>query len=148
MIIQLDPNSTDMERWAANTDGIREKFGTALCQAFLIPNKNIRVDDVERDKGIIYLCALPPYGKNVIDSLNGTAPDALARMKAVRRCCSDIRLNVETITLGNFGLKIEDRLMDPRWNKTYVWPDSDSDKGQYWTTPIMQGDKPYYCPSG
>ncbi len=103
---------------------------------------------MDRDKGIIYLCVLPPYGKNVVDSLNGSAPDAVVRMQAVRKCCNDVRVNVESITLGEFGLNIEDRLMDPRWNKTYVWANSNSDEGEYWSTPIVQGDKPYYCPSG
>jgi hypothetical protein len=147
VIIQLELNSTNMDRWAANTDGIREQFGSDLCRAFLIPDKKIRVNDIDRDKGIIYLCVVPPYGKNVIDSLNGTAPDALQRMEALRKCCRDLHANVESITLGEFGLEIEDRLMDPKWNKNYVWP-SNPDEGNYWATPIDQGGKPYYCPSG
>jgi hypothetical protein len=148
MIIQLDINNSNIEQWVVNQDGIREKFGTDLCQAFGIPKKNIRVANVDRDKGIIHLGVLPPYGKNVIDNLNGVAPDAAARMQAVRKCCNDVRANVESITLGEFGLKIENRLMDERWNKVYVWPNSDPSEGEYWPTPIQQGGEPYYCPSG
>jgi hypothetical protein len=148
IIIRLEVNNNNMDRWVANTDGIREQFGATLCRAFLIPNKNIRVDRVEGDEGIIYLCVLPPYGKNVIDSLNGSAPDALSRIEAVRKCCRDLNANIESITLGEFGLKIEDRLMDPRWNKKYIWPNSKPDEGHYWANPIMQGGRPYYCPSG
>ena len=148
MVIQLDMSNTDIEQWIGNQDGIQDKFGTNLCQAFGIPNKNIRVANVDRDKGIINLCVLPPFGKNVIESLNGSAPDAVARMQAVRKCCNDVRANVESITLGEFGLKIENKLMDPRWNKVYVWPNSDKSEGQYWSTPIQQGGEPYYCPSG
>jgi hypothetical protein len=137
-----------MDRSEANLDRIREEFGAALCRAFLIPDTNIRVENIERDKGIIYLCVLPPYGKNVIDSLNGTASDAVRRMEAVRKCCRDVNAKVESITLGEFGLKFEDRLMDPRWNKTYVWSTSDPNEGQYWANPINQGGRPYHCPSG
>jgi len=137
-----------MDRWVANTDGIREQFGAALCGALQIPEKKIRVDNVDRDKGIIYLFVQPPYGKKVIDSLNGTATDAASRMQAVRKCCGNFNANVESITIGEFGLKIEDRLMDPRWNKNYIWSNDNPNEGHYWANPIMRGDKPYYCPSG
>lgn len=148
VIIQLELNKTNMERWDVNSDGIRERFGAALCQAFGIPDKKIRVDRVDRDKGIVYLCVQPPYGKNVVDGLNGTDPDAAARMKAVRQCCLDLNANIESITLGEFGLKVEDKLMDPRWNKIYIWPGENIPEGQLWSQPIMTGGQPYYCPSG
>lgn len=141
-------DTTDIDRWVSNNDGIREKFGAALCQAFLIPSKCIRVENVERDKGILNLCVLPPYGKIVVDSLNGSAPDAVARMKAVRKCCKDVHANVESITLGEFGLQIQNKLMDPKWNKVYIWPNEDPNTGHHWQTPIIQGGKPYHCPSG
>jgi hypothetical protein len=53
----------------------------------------------------------------VIDSLNGTAPDSAAGIEALRKCCLSVNLNIETITLVDFGLKIEDRLMDLQWNR-------------------------------
>ncbi|CAF4255159.1 unnamed protein product, partial [Rotaria sordida] len=111
-----------MKQWAINTDGIQERFGVALCQAFGKPPKYIRVDSIDSDEAIINIYIRPPYGKNVIDSLNGTAPAAAVRMQAVRKCCCDFNANVESITLGEFG--------------------------QYWLNPIDQGGKPYYCPSG
>ncbi|CAF1207748.1 unnamed protein product [Adineta steineri] len=73
--------------------------------------------------------------------------DALAEMEAMHKCCKDIDENVESITLGEFGLEIEGRLMDPRWDKNYVWSSKDS-AGEYWENPRNQGGKPYYCPSG
>lgn len=148
VIIQLELNVTDIQRWEANVDGIQEQLGAALCRAFRIPDKKIRVDRVEGDKGMIYLRVQPPYGKNVIDGLNGTDPDAAARMKAVRQCCLDLNANIESITLGEFGLKIEDKLMDPRWNKIYIWPGETVPEGILWAQPIMQGGRHYYCPSG
>ncbi|CAF3008535.1 unnamed protein product [Rotaria sp. Silwood2] len=146
--IRLDADRTDMKQWAVNTDGIQERFVAALCQAFAIPTQSIRVDSIESDEAMIYMYIEPPYGKVVVDSLNGTAPDAAARMQAIRKCCCDLNANVESITLGEFGLKIEDRLMDPRWNKKYAWSNNNPDEGQYWPNPINQGGKPYYCPSG
>ncbi|CAF4594418.1 unnamed protein product [Rotaria sp. Silwood1] len=146
--IRLDTDRTDMKQWAVNTDGIQERFVAALCQAFLIPIKSIRIDSIEPDDGNLFLFVEPPYGKNVVDSLNGTAPDAAARMKAVRKCCCDLNANVESITLGEFNLKVEHRLMDPRWNKKYAWSNNNPDKEQYWANPINQGGKPYHCPSG
>jgi hypothetical protein len=146
--IKLGLDGTNIDKWVANEDGIQQRFAAALCKAFLIPANKIRVENFERDKGVIHLCVLPPFGKNVIDSLNGTALDAAARMDAVRKCCLDFSASIESITLGEFGLKIEDRLMDPRWNKNYVWAHSNRDEGQHWATPIIQGGKPYYCPSG
>ncbi|CAF3537907.1 unnamed protein product [Rotaria socialis] len=148
IIIQLDSDKTDLKQWAANTNGIQEKFSGTLCQAFKIPTQAMRIGGIGIDTGIINLFVQPPYGQNVVDSLNGTAPDALARMNAVRKCCQDLNANVESMTLGEFGLKVEDKLMDPRWNKKYAWPDSPPEQGQYWKTPIDQGGKPYYCPSG
>jgi hypothetical protein len=148
IVIQFEVNTTDMDDWAANKNTIRERFAAGLCEAFMIPEKNIRVDDVDRDKAVVFLRVLPPYGKDVVDSLNGTALDAAARMRAVRKCCVDLNLNVESVTLGEFGLKIEDKLMDPRWNKTYSWSKGDPNDGHFWVTPIDQGGKPYFCPSG
>ncbi|CAF3522358.1 unnamed protein product, partial [Rotaria sordida] len=148
ILIRLDTDRTDMKKWAINIDGIQERFGAGLCQAFGIPSTCIRVDSIDADEAIINMCIRPPYGKNVVDSLNGTAPDAAVRMQAVRKCCCDFNANVESITLGEFGLKIEDRLMDPRWNKKYAWSNDNPDEGQYWSNPINQGGKPYYCPSG
>ncbi len=148
MLVQFEINNTDLDEWADNRDEIHQRFAAGLCRAFHIPEKNIRVDRFERDKGVVHICVLPPYGKDVIDNLHGTAKDAAARMQAVRECCIDLHAHVESMTLGEFGLKIEDKLMDPRWNKTYIWPNSNPNEGEYWSTPINQGGKPYYCPSG
>jgi hypothetical protein len=147
-MFQLDIDKADMDEWDENKDGIRERFASNLCEAFCIPKKKIHVQRVDRENGIIYLCAQPPYGKKVVDSLNGGAKDAAARMKAVRKCCVEIDARVDSITLGEFGLKIENRLMDPRWNKKYCWPPGNVPGEHYWVNPLMYGGKPYHCPSG
>lgn len=148
LIIQLRMDEGEMERWGSNANSLRERFAAALCKAFGIPEKQINVDDVELSKGVIHLIVRPPYGKNVVDSLNGNAEDAASRMAAVRKCCLELDAHVESITLGEFGLEVENRLMDPRWNKKYVRPEEVTADTHYWATPIDQGGKPYFCPSG
>ena len=147
-MIQLEVDKTDMDQWEANSDGIRERFAANLCEAFGIPKKQIRVERVDREKAVIHLVVFPPYGQQVVDGLNGGAKDAAARMRAVRQCCVDIDAQVESITLGEFGLKIEHRLMDPRWNKKYSWPPGNLPGEHYWAKPLIYGGKPYHCPSG
>ncbi|UJR21795.1 hypothetical protein I4U23_024870 [Adineta vaga] len=146
-MIQLDADDAYMNQWDTNKGGIRERFVDNLCEAFGVPKNKIRIIRVDREKAIIHLCVLPPYGKKVVDSLNGGAADAVARMYAVRKCCLDVDAHVESITLGEFGLKIENRLMDPRWNKKYGWAPGEP-QAHFWATPINQGGKPYFCPSG
>ncbi len=148
IMIQLEVDDSDMDQWENNVDGIRERFLANLCEALDIPSENIRMDGVDQNKAMIFLCVLPPYGKIVVDRLNGGAPDAAARMQAVRKCCLDIDANVESITLGEFGLNIEDKLMDPRWNKKYGWPGRTAADEEYWATPLNRGGKSYFCPSG
>ena len=148
LVIQLRMDQGDMTRWASNTGNLRERFAAALCKAFGIPDDQIHVENVELDKGVIHLVVRPPYGKNVVDGLNGNAEDAAARMAAVRICCLELDAHVESITLGEFGLQVENRLMDPRWNKKYVRPEDKEENTHYWATPIDQGGKPYFCPSG
>ncbi|CAF1383711.1 unnamed protein product [Adineta ricciae] len=146
-MFQLEANDAEMDQWVNNTNGIRDVFVRNLCEAFGIPNKKIRFVNVDREKGIVQLRVLPPFGKQVVDGLNGGAVDAHARMQAVRKCCLDINANVESITLGEFGLNIEHRLMDPRWNKAYGWEHGESGT-EFWSTPINRGGRPYFCPSG
>ena len=146
--VQLDVEKANIKKWVTNEDGIRQQLGSGLCQAFQVPDKTIEVDSVEEVNAILNLFALPPHGKSVVNILNGSAADAVERMKAIRQCCRALDINIQSITLGEFDLKIEDKLMDPRWNKTYVWPNEQSEDGQYWKDPINRGGKPYYCPSG
>jgi hypothetical protein len=148
LVIQLRMDEGELERWGDSSNGLRERFAAALCKAFGIPENQINVEDVELSKGIIHLLVHPPYGKNVVDSLNGNAADAASRMAAVRKCCLELDAHVESITLGEFGLKVENRLMDPRWNKKYVRPEEKQEGTESWANSIDQGGKPYYCPSG
>ena len=146
-MFQLEADDAEMDQWVNNTNGIRDVFVRNLCEAFGIPNKKIRFISIDREKGIVQLRVLPPFGKQVVDGLNGGAVDAHARMQAVRKCCLDINANVESITLGEFGLRIEDRLMDPRWNKAYGGGPGETGT-EFWSTPINRGGRPYFCPSG
>jgi hypothetical protein len=66
----------------------------------------------------------------------------------VRKCCLAIKAEIGSITLGDFDLSIDQKLMDPTWNRQYVWTRSDDDDGQYWQKPIDRGGRPYFCPSG
>lgn len=146
--VHLDVDKTDSKQWANNSDGIQQKFCAALCQAMDIPEASASVDNFEADDGTLNITIDPPYGSKVVDGLNGTAPDSVARMQALRRICRAHRIEIHSIVLGEFGLKIEAKLMDPRWNKVYVWPTSPKMEGDYWAKPIDQGGKPYFCPSG
>ena len=146
--ISIHLKGPDFNEWSKNVNGIQEKFSSALCQAFLIPNGSILIIKVDRGSIIISGQVKPPYGKSIIDSLNGTALDSPARIKAVRECCSRFGGTIESITIGEFNLSIGHKLMDPLWNRKYLWAKSDTEKGQYWEKPIDRGGKPYFCPSG
>jgi hypothetical protein len=146
--ITIHLEEVNMNEWLKNVNKIQDKFISALCQAFLIPIGSIRIINVECGSVLIRAYVEPPYGKNVIDSLNGTAPDSPARLKAVRECCLSVKGNVQSITLGKYGLSIDRKLMDPLWNRKYLWFKSDTDEGEYWEKPIDRGGKPYFCPSG
>ena len=138
----------DVKQWSNNSDQIQEKFGAALCEAFLIPLGNIRITGIDSRDGNIQAYVVPPYGKNVIDSLNGTATDSPARIKSVRECCLAFKGKIESIGLGEMGLSIDDKLMDPLWNRKYLWAKSDTEEGEFWEKSIDRGGKPYFCPSG
>lgn len=146
--ISIHMEEMNVNQWANNSDGIQEKFGDALCEAFRIPLGNIRVVGVEADQANIRACVLPPYGKDVIDGLDGTAEDSPMRIKAVRECCVVFKGKIESIRLGDFGLSIDHKLMDSTWNKKYLWSKSEGDEGEYWEKSIDRGGKPYFCPSG
>lgn len=144
--IKLVDVNTD--EWLTNQNGIQDQFIIALCMAFLIPTNKMRVDGFTSTNSTLQIFALPPYGKNVIESLNGTSVDSSARIEAVRKCCSSMHVKVESISLGDCGLNIENKLMDPQWNRKYTFSNEDADGGQYWETPLDRGGKPYFCPSG
>ena len=146
LLIQL--TNVDVEQWSTNANGIREQFGVALCLAFVIPIDQIRIDGFEPDDMTLKAVVLAPYGKTVTDCLNGTAPDSAARIEAIQKCCASMNVKIQTITLGTAGLNIEDRLMDPQWNRKYTFPDEQTEDGEYWVEPLIRGGKPYHCPSG
>ncbi|CAF1526108.1 unnamed protein product [Adineta steineri] len=148
VMFELVRDTSFMNQFKNNSNGVQEQFIKSLCQAFSIPSGKIRMKDIDCDKAIICILISPPYGKGVVDSLIGNSEDAVARMEAICKCCKDIDANVESITLGDFGLEVEGRLMDPRWNKNYVSSSNDRSEGEYWVSPINQGGKPYHCPSG
>ena len=146
--IQLDVNKNDMGPWKDNNNDLRERFCAGLCQAFQIPKGQIQFDRVGPAEGLVHVRVLPPHGAKVADCLNGNALDAAARMKALKKCCRDLHADIESITLGEFGLKVKDKLMDPRWNKEYIWSNVSDPKGSYWKGSLDRGGKPYFCPTG
>ncbi len=146
--ISIHLEGADIDEWSINSNKIQDKFSSTLCEAFRIPDRSIRITGVENGSVIILGYVLPPYGKNIVESLNGTAPDSPMRIEAVRKCCLAVKGKVESITLGEFGLSIDHKLMDPMWNRKYLWSRNDTDEGEYWEKPISRGGKPYFCPSG
>ena len=148
VIIQLITHGWDPETFRENKNNIRQRLAKGLCTALEIPSDNIQVENVDYDKGRVHLRVAHPHGKVVVDALNGNAPDAAKRMAAVKKCCEDLHVPVESITLGEFGLHVENRLMDPRFNKRYVWAHEKGPGLEYWAKPLDYGGKPYYCPSG
>ncbi|CAF3917767.1 unnamed protein product [Adineta steineri] len=148
VMFELVRDTSFMNQFKSNSNGVQERFIEGLCQAFLIPTGNIRMKDIDCDKAIICIIVLPPYGEDVVKILNGGVEDAVARKEAMCKCCRDINANVDSLILGEFGLEIKGELMDPRWNKNYAWSSNDSAGGEYWASPINQGGRPYHCPSG
>ncbi len=146
--ITIHLEEVSMNQWSRNSNQIQDKFISALCQAFLIPIGSISITKIECGSVLIRASVKAPYGKNVIDSLNGNAPDSPARIKAVRECCLSVKGRVESITVGRYGLSINCKLMDPLWNIKYLRPKSNTGEGEYWEKPIDRGGKPYFCPSG
>jgi len=138
----------NINQWSTNTNGIQDQFSVTLCVVLLIPIDKIRVDGLASDNSTLQAYVLPPYGKNVIDNLNDTAPDSTARIEALQKCCLSMNAKIETIKLNDFVLNIEDRLMDPQWNQKYIFLDEECEDGQYWTYPLDRGGKNYNCPSG
>jgi hypothetical protein len=148
MMFRLQTPKSDRNSWTQNDDQFREKFCSGLCRVIGIPPGNIKLKQFDAEGGLIYLYVIAPHGKVVVDRLNGNAPDTAARVVAVRKYFEEQHMKVESLTLGEFGLKVEQRLMDPRFNKTYSGAFEDSGNGVNWTTPINQGGKPYHCPRG
>ncbi|CAF3732250.1 unnamed protein product [Rotaria sp. Silwood1] len=143
------------EKLKATVDNQKEKGHIPIItgdirepSALLIPDGNIRITRVESGSVIVIGYVMPPYGKNVIEGLNGNARDSAARIEAVRQSCSSYNGQVESITLGDFGLSIDHKLMDPAWNRKYLWSPEDPEKGEYWKRSLNRGGRPYFCPSG
>ena len=136
-----------MKHWATNRQNIWERFGADLCRALRIPERQIQVERVDRAPGLVYLRVRPPHGTNVVDRLNGNALDAKDRMEDVRGCLARLNIKVDSLTLGEVGLGIQEDFMDAVWDTTY-WKSGGSDeRAVHWKDPISQGNRPYYCPS-
>ena len=148
MIIRLIINSFDADALRENRNNILQRLAGELCAAFGIPTGKIHVEKVDSDKDRLHLRVLCPHGRDVVGALNGNAPDAAKRMAAVKKCCEELGLPIESVTLGEFGLHVENRLMDERFNKRYAFEHEKGDGLFYWKTPLLYGGKPYYCPSG
>lgn len=138
----------NIDDWSTNLNKVQDLFISALCLAFLLPVDTIRTECFVSANSTLKTVVLPPYGKILIESLNGTAVDSAARIEAVRKCCMSTNVKIELITVGDFGLNIESKLMDPQWNRKYIFADENNESGQYWKEPLIRGGKSYYCPSG
>lgn len=150
--IAIHLEKANYNNWSTNVNGIQDTFTSALCRAFLIPLKSVKSTSVTRveQAGVVIVHALvsPSYGKNVADCLNGTAADSPQRIQAIAQCWDPSNGKIESITLGDTGLSIDNKLMDPKWNKIYRWPSDNDDKADYWSGSIDRGGQSYFCPSG
>lgn len=141
-------DGANIDQWSKNSNHIQEEFSSSLCRALRIPDRSIRISGIESGSVIIHAYVFAPYGINFIDSLNGTAPDSAERIKSFQRCCAAVAADIRSITIGDFALSIDHRLMDQQWNRRYLYSRFDNEKGEYWEGSINRGGKPYFCPSG
>jgi len=68
--ISIHLEGADFDEWSKNSNRIQDKFSSTLCEAFLIPDRSIHITRVENGSVILVAHVLPPYGKNIVDSLN------------------------------------------------------------------------------
>lgn len=74
-----------------------------------------------------------------VNELKKLIDNAIETKKAARH---------EARVLYGCNLNVEANLMDPMWNRVYVWSKSNGPLETYWSGSIDRGNKPYYCPSG
>ncbi len=136
LIMRLD---ADFNTWSSNKSAIQQQFCSALSNAFNLPKDAIRIVRVEQGSAILHARIQPPHGQVVIDKVSNT--------DIIQKCCTKFNSRIYSITLGEFGLTVEKRVMDPRWNKVYVHSHGQPG-GTYWAGSLNRGGKPYFCPKG
>lgn len=140
---------TDSDGSSEVSNEQKDSFKNALSKALDIPEISVEIEEVKVEDKVVHGKFRKPYGKKAVDVFNGTASDSVDRMEKLRVECESFGVKLDTITLGEYNLDVEDRLMDPKWNITYRWPNEPNSTGtNYWDKSLVRGGKPYFCPSG
>jgi hypothetical protein len=129
--------SEDYESWQRSESGASKKsvYIAQICKQLNIPHDAFRIERIEAGSTLVYGVVLPPHGKVVMKyfSVDDAELDSLSQ-----------RDKITMITLGRFGLNVNDQVLFPTWNRVY----SDESGGTYWTGSLDRAGKPYYCPVG
>jgi len=115
-----------------------------------LPPDALTIERVEKGSVILHLVIHPPHGQLVVEQISRhekNDPSSALNVEAIQKCCEKFNSHLHSIILGKYGLTIEKRLMDFKWNKRYVDRHGKAG-GIYWSTPLNRGGKPYFCPEG
>lgn len=94
-----------------------------------------------------------PHGKQVADALSCEPERSnLRREKTqyihrIEHCLSKFKARLYSIAIGDLGLKTDEAVMDPIWNRIYDLPNTNLNT-TYWPDAIDRGGHPYFCPIG
>lgn len=134
LVVTLDEDIAD---WDESKNGARKKdaYITQICRQLNIPPHAFKIERIEAGSTRVYGIVRPPYGEVVLDYFS----------------VDDVELKnlsesgiITSITLGRFGLNVNDQALFPRWNRVYF---SGTD-GTHWTGSLDRAGKPYFCPTG
>jgi hypothetical protein len=137
----------DFETWSKNESAIQQRFCATLSKTFELPADSIRITRVEQGSTILHIIVRPPHGEVIIKKLSSTDSISYKNNDLIEECGKRCDCRIYSIVLGKFGLSVEERVMDPRWNKVYTHSYGQSD-GTFWTGSLDRGGKPYFCPKG
>lgn len=137
----------DFEAWSTNRAAIRQQFCATLSNSLGFPKDTIRITRVEQGSTILRILIVAPYGQDFLEKFSGTDSRTLKHMESLQKCCKKFNSRICSVTLGETGLDIQEKIMDPRWNRTYTY-EYGAPGGTFWTGSIDQGGKPYFCPKG
>jgi len=144
MTLRLDG---DFHRWSTNQSAIRQQFCANLTNIFQLPKDSLRIVRVEQGSAVLHIIAPVPYGQVMVEKLAKDSEIARLNMEKLKECCRKFASPLCSVTLGEMGLKIEDRVMDPSWNRIYVFSRGQTN-GTFWLGSLDRGGKPYFCPKG
>lgn len=137
----------DFDAWSTNREAIRQRFCAALSNTLGFPKDTIRIARVEQGSTILRILILAPHGQEFLEKFTGVDSRVLQQMELLQKCCAKFNSRICSVTLGECGLDIQEKIMDPRWNKVYTYTYGSPD-GTHWVGSLDRGGKPYFCPKG